>query len=385
MLRAVAPRRRRWRRSPRCWGAWTRDRLAPAPEPPVDLVERIARRIAAERRSRGGRRARLRLGSRRRGRHGCRRGGRGPDRCPWAARRRPANRGSVAFHSPPRGRLGEGGPDSPSVGKRDQPPGGRLQARLVVPDVASRRRRRARARGLIPLRLQGGEPVRRPQRRCEARRGHRDRPAGRVQDLRDAASVAAATNDRRYELTTTADTRRRRLSALAVVAITLVGGFATAAGCGGGDDDAATPAAATGADTTTEAQGGNSDASTIDLSETDFELNPSDPTVPARGGHHQRLQRWRGRAQHRSRGTERGGRSWSQTWSRAKADARRSTCPSRGPTSGTAPSATTGPRAWRARSRSSSPVVSPPGTDVRQRPLQTPATAVARPSRSRVA
>jgi Putative zinc-finger len=38
------------------------DRLAPAPEPPVDLGERIARRIAAERRSRDGRRARLRLG-----------------------------------------------------------------------------------------------------------------------------------------------------------------------------------------------------------------------------------------------------------------------------------------------------------------------------------
>ena len=81
-------------------------------------------------------------------------------------------------------------------------------------------------------------------------------------------------------MTTKPDSHRRRLSALAVVAIIVLGGFATA-GCGDDDDDAATPAATTGADTTAEAQGGNGDASTIDLSETDFELNPADPTVPA--------------------------------------------------------------------------------------------------------
>jgi hypothetical protein len=38
------------------------DRLAPAPGPPADLGERIARRIAAERRSRERRRTRLRIG-----------------------------------------------------------------------------------------------------------------------------------------------------------------------------------------------------------------------------------------------------------------------------------------------------------------------------------
>jgi uncharacterized cupredoxin-like copper-binding protein len=87
-------------------------------------------------------------------------------------------------------------------------------------------------------------------------------------------------------LTTTSDTRRRRLSALAVVAIAVLGGFA-ASGCGDDDDDTATPAATTGAettagaDTTAETQGGNGGTSTIDLSMTDFELNPSDPTVPA--------------------------------------------------------------------------------------------------------
>jgi uncharacterized cupredoxin-like copper-binding protein len=87
-------------------------------------------------------------------------------------------------------------------------------------------------------------------------------------------------------LTTTADTRKRRLFALAVVAIAALGGLAIA-GCGD-DDDSATPAATTGASdttttdtTTTEAQGGGGGASTIELSETDFKLNPSDPTVQA--------------------------------------------------------------------------------------------------------
>jgi len=85
-------------------------------------------------------------------------------------------------------------------------------------------------------------------------------------------------HSRRYQLTTPADTRRRRSSALALLAIAALGGLAIA-GCGG-DDDSTTPAATTGASDTTEAQGGGG-ASTIEVSETDFKLNPSDPTVQA--------------------------------------------------------------------------------------------------------
>jgi uncharacterized cupredoxin-like copper-binding protein len=52
---------------------------------------------------------------------------------------------------------------------------------------------------------------------------------------------------------------------------------AFAAGCGGGDDNSTSTAASA---TTTAAQGG-AGGSSVDVSETDFKLNPSDPKVKA--------------------------------------------------------------------------------------------------------
>jgi uncharacterized cupredoxin-like copper-binding protein len=74
--------------------------------------------------------------------------------------------------------------------------------------------------------------------------------------------------------------RRRLLLAptalLAVAAMALL-----AAGCGGGGDSststAASSGAATSSSTTTPAQGGSS----VDVSETEFKLNPPDPSVKA--------------------------------------------------------------------------------------------------------
>jgi uncharacterized cupredoxin-like copper-binding protein len=65
-----------------------------------------------------------------------------------------------------------------------------------------------------------------------------------------------------------------RLSSIvtAVVAVAAMGAFA--AGCGGGGDNSTSTAASA---TTTAAQGGAS----VDVSETDFKLNPSDPKVKA--------------------------------------------------------------------------------------------------------
>ena len=66
-----------------------------------------------------------------------------------------------------------------------------------------------------------------------------------------------------------------RLSSIvtAVVAVAVIGAFA--AGCGGGGDSSTSTAASA---TTTAAQGG-AGASSVDVSETDFKLNPSDPKV----------------------------------------------------------------------------------------------------------
>jgi plastocyanin len=65
-----------------------------------------------------------------------------------------------------------------------------------------------------------------------------------------------------------------------VVAMIALGGLAVA-GCGDDDPDT-TSAGATG--TTTTAQAGGGGGSTIDVSETDFALNPADPTVDAGQG-----------------------------------------------------------------------------------------------------
>jgi uncharacterized cupredoxin-like copper-binding protein len=82
-------------------------------------------------------------------------------------------------------------------------------------------------------------------------------------------------------LRTTADTRGRRLPALAALAITAVGVLAIA-GCGGDDDSDTT--AASPATTNTAAQGGGTASQgggTINVSLTDYKLNPADPTVKA--------------------------------------------------------------------------------------------------------
>jgi uncharacterized cupredoxin-like copper-binding protein len=85
---------------------------------------------------------------------------------------------------------------------------------------------------------------------------------------------------RRDQLNTTADTRRRRRSTLAIAAIAALGGLAIA-GCGGGSDSSSSTAATTGASGATGAQGAAGGASTVNVSETDFKLNPDNPTVQA--------------------------------------------------------------------------------------------------------
>lgn len=82
---------------------------------------------------------------------------------------------------------------------------------------------------------------------------------------------------------TTAHTRGRRLAALVAVAIGAA--VLAIAGCGG-DDNSDTTAAASTTTTTSAAQGGaaasqGGGGGTIDVSETDYKLNPADPTVKA--------------------------------------------------------------------------------------------------------
>jgi uncharacterized cupredoxin-like copper-binding protein len=76
-------------------------------------------------------------------------------------------------------------------------------------------------------------------------------------------------------LNTTADTRRGRSSTLAAAAVAVVGGLAIA-GCGGGDSSSSSSTPAT-----TGASGATGGASTVNVSETDFKLNPDNPTVQA--------------------------------------------------------------------------------------------------------
>ena len=81
-------------------------------------------------------------------------------------------------------------------------------------------------------------------------------------------------------MTTRKDNRRRRLATLAVAAGVAVGALAIA-GCGGGSDSSST-STSTSTSTGTGASGATGGgASTVDVSETDFKLTPSDPTVNA--------------------------------------------------------------------------------------------------------
>jgi uncharacterized cupredoxin-like copper-binding protein len=77
------------------------------------------------------------------------------------------------------------------------------------------------------------------------------------------------------QLNTTADTRTARSSALAAAAVAVLGGLAIA-GCGGGDSSSSSSTPAT-----TGASGATGGASTVNVSETDFKLNPDNPTVQA--------------------------------------------------------------------------------------------------------
>jgi uncharacterized cupredoxin-like copper-binding protein len=67
-----------------------------------------------------------------------------------------------------------------------------------------------------------------------------------------------------------------RRSTLAIAALAVLGSLAIA-GCGSSSDNSSTTAASTSSTTTSAAGGG----STVDVSETDFKLNPADPTVKA--------------------------------------------------------------------------------------------------------
>ncbi len=69
---------------------------------------------------------------------------------------------------------------------------------------------------------------------------------------------------------------RPRLALLAIAAFAVAASAAFAAGCGGSDNSSSTAAGST----TTAAQGGGG-GSSVDVRETEFKLNPSDPTVKA--------------------------------------------------------------------------------------------------------
>ena len=68
-----------------------------------------------------------------------------------------------------------------------------------------------------------------------------------------------------------------RRSTLAIAVLAVLGGLAIA-GCGSSSSSSSTTASSTSSTTTSAAAGGGS---TVAISETDFKLNPADPTVKA--------------------------------------------------------------------------------------------------------
>ncbi len=156
------------------------ERLAPTPAPPPGArrADHPAHRGRAPHRTPaadpppawpGGRGCRGR-GGRRRRRRG--HGGLGPEH-PLPDGRLPI---AAARH------LRRGHPRAPPLGERGQRQGVRLSDRHPVPGVAPPLRRQASARRVVSLRIR--RRGRAPQLRPGARRCHRDRPAGRLQDLR---------------------------------------------------------------------------------------------------------------------------------------------------------------------------------------------------------
>ena len=107
--------------------------------------------------------------------------------------------GLVPEHAPSRDRrlplasarrLGRGHPDAPSMGKRRQRPGARLSTRDAVPGVAAPRRTARECRRARSATSTTGESDEAGlSSAVTPRRGHRDRPAGRLQDLRGAVAV----------------------------------------------------------------------------------------------------------------------------------------------------------------------------------------------------
>jgi uncharacterized cupredoxin-like copper-binding protein len=72
----------------------------------------------------------------------------------------------------------------------------------------------------------------------------------------------------------------RKLLTVLVIAVPLAAFPFALAACGGDDDDEETTAASS-ETTTTEASGGGGGAQTIDVSETEYAIDPADPTVDA--------------------------------------------------------------------------------------------------------
>ena len=165
------------------------DRLSPAPEPPAELGERIARRIAAERRAERRRRRRTRFGLAAAGAAAAAAaaallvvvlGGSSPS-TPVGDRRLPLA---------PARRLGRGQPRCPAHGEATISVQVRGFRRGTLCQVWLRRDDGTRVpAGSFRYVYEGESDDAGLSSAVTPRRRHRDRPAGRLQDLRGAAAV----------------------------------------------------------------------------------------------------------------------------------------------------------------------------------------------------
>ena len=163
------------------------DRLAPAPAPPPRLGERIVRRIAAERRAERRRRTRLRLapGRGRRGSGGGR-GRRARHHLTGSDQSTPAE--TVAFRSLPRGAFAE-------ATLAPRPWGSEISVQVygfrpgTLCQVWLRRSDGKRVPAGSFRYVYDGEGDQPVSSALAPERRHRDRPAGRLQDLRGAPAA----------------------------------------------------------------------------------------------------------------------------------------------------------------------------------------------------